>query len=252
MFKNTEVLIAGHALWEFGAKMVAFPTFTTDVDSAVFQGLERSSMQLLHLRQAGQHMDCEIDYFGTLEERTKRRGALEAILLTAKEPLEIDIGDGYFYRAVPEKIGRVTCDNNVFTEAEYRFRVTRHTRPVQLEIMDGEFHIFCQSTVPLTDCSIFIPQSAVSGWPNLLVDMNRLSGNGMAFYLDTAPTGDVVLDGVRKTFRMGSQTITNSNGFSWSAFPALIPGDNQILLATDGTLGTLTNYVQISYTPTYL
>ena len=252
MFKQNEVLIAGRALWEFGAKMVAYPTFTTDVDSEVFQGLERSSIQLLHLRQAGQHMDCEIDYFGSLEERTKRRGELEAILLTAKEPVEIDIGDGYFYRAVLEKQGRVTCDNKVFQEVEYRFRVTKHTRPVLLEIMDGEFHIFCQSTVPLTDCGIFIPLTAVSGWQDLNVLLNPGTRYQQAFSLASAPTGDLVLNGIRKTFFMGSQNITNSANFTWTEFPGLIPGDNQILIGTEGTLGYLRNFVQINYTPTYL
>lgn len=248
MFKQNEVLIAGHALWEFGAKMVAFPTFTTDVDSAVFQGLERSSVQLLHLRQAGQHMDCEIDYFGTLEERTRRRGALEAILFTAKEPVEIDIGDGYFYRAVPERMGRVACDNDVFTEVAYRFRVTKHTAELVTSILFPSVWVYCSSTVPLTDCRIYIPAALVLNRSNLFVELGDMS-----WTFDMQLTGDIILDGINKIFTMGGQNITNAAGFVWTDFPALKPGENAAAAVIDGVpIGDLTNQIRIRYLPTYL
>lgn len=250
MIQKNEVLIAGRALWEFGAKMVAFPEITTDVDSAVFQGLERSSIQLLHLRQAGMHMDCEIDYFGTLTERDRHRSELEAILITAMEPVVIDYGDGYFYRAVLEKNPSVNSKNDVFTEVGYRFRVTRHTDPVILEIMDGEFNFFCQSNVPLTDCLISIPP--LTTWPDLNVLLNFGTPQRQEFTLDMTPTGGIVLDGISKIFKMNGSNITNHDKFTWTTFPALKPGDNQILISTEGVLGTLTQPVQIYYTPTYL
>ena len=248
MFKQNEVLIAGHALWEFGARMVAFPTFTTDVDSVVFQGLERSSIQQLHLRQAGQHMDCEIDYFGTLEERTKRRGALEAILLTAKAPVEIDIGDGYFYRAVLERQGRVACNNDVFTEVEYRFRVTRHTAELVTSIQFPNVWVYCNSTVPLTDCRIYIPAALVSNSSNLLVELGDMS-----WTFDMPLNGDIILDGINKIFTMGGQNITNANGFVWTDFPALKPGKNAAAASIDGLpIGDPANQVRLRYLPTYL
>lgn len=254
MIQKNEVLIAGRALWEFDARMVAFPEITTDVDCAVFQGLERSSIQLLHLRQAGMHMGCEIDYFGSLQEREAHRSALEAILITATEPVIIDYGDGYFYRAVLEKAPEVTAKNDVFTEAVYRFRVTKHTPQVLLEIIasdfvEGQFSLYCQSNVPLTDCLVAIPAADISNAPSPSFRLNDQSW----YFNDLEITGGIVLDGISKIFKMGGDNITNHEEFTWTTFPALKPGLNTLSLYSEGfPINSFSKPILLDYTPTYL
>lgn len=243
----TEVFIAEHPLWEeFRAKMIAYPTVSTELDNAVFQGVNRSSIQLLHNYLAGQYMDCEIDYFGTITQRTENRSALEALLLSP-EPVKIDFGDGFFYRAVWQKSPRVTNDNEVFESVAYRFRVTKHTDPVSVKIPVKQYHVYCQSTVPLTDCRLTIPFAAVQGYPNLVV---AIAGEQWGF--DMEITGDLVLDGINKVFTMGGHNIANHSGFFWDSFPALKPGKNRVDLGADGVPADPQVPITLYYTPTYL
>ena len=244
----TEVFIAEHPLWEeFRAKMIAYPTVSTELDNAVFQGVNRSSMQLLHNFHAGQYMDCEIDYFGTVAERTRNRSALEALLI-APDPVKIDFGDGFFYLAVLQKISGVQNDTEVFSSVSYRFRVTRHTDPVTIEIDIADESVYCRSTVPLTDCRLVIPQAAVLDWPTVLISINADD----RWFFSTPVTGDVVLDVINKIFTMGGDNITNDDVFSWTSFPALKPGKNSVRLGTQGVPVYPFSPLSMYYMPTYL
>lgn len=243
----TEVFIGDHLLWEeFRAKMIAYPTVSTDLDNAIFQGVNRSSIQLLHNYHAGQYMDCDMDFFGTVEERTKNRSALEALLI-APEPVKIDFGDGFFYRAVLQKISGVQNDTEVFSSVSYRFRVTKHTDEIKLDILNGETRLFCQSNVPLTDCRIYIPLSAIEGATGLSVQLGD-----MEWQFDMEITGSLILDGIDKIFTMGGVNITNHNDFTWTDFPALTPGINVVTVSVDGVSGSIPTPISIRYLPTYL
>lgn len=243
----TEVFIAEHPLWEeFRAKMIAYPIVSTELDNAIFQGVNRSSIQLLHNYHAGQYMDCEIDYFGTVDERTRNRSALEALLISP-EPVKIDFGDGFFYRAVLQKISGVQNETEVLCSVSYRFRVTRHTDPISVQIPVEEFHVYCQSTVPLTDCRLTIPLAAVQGYSNLVV---VIAGEQWGF--DMEITGALILDGINKVFTMGGVNITNDSDFYWNSFPALKPGKNLLTLGSDGAPADPQVPITLYYTPTYL
>ena len=59
------VTVAGHELSEFCAKMQSYPKIgASAIDTGIFQGVNRSSMQLLHNRRGVRYMDCKIDFFG--------------------------------------------------------------------------------------------------------------------------------------------------------------------------------------------
>ena len=243
----TDVFIGEHPLWEeFCAKMIAYPTISTEFDNAIFQGVNRSSIQLLHNYYAGKYMDCEIDYFGTVIERNRNRSALEALLI-APEPVKIDFGDGFFYMAVLEKNPSEKENTEVFSSVNYRFRVTRHTDPISVQIPVESFHVYCQSTVPLTDCRLTIPFAAVQGYSDLVV---VIAGEQWGFGMEI--TGNLVLDGINKVFTMGGNNITNDNDFYWNSFPALKPGKNLITLGSDGAPADPQVPMTLYYTPTFL
>ena len=245
----TEVFIAEHPLWdEFRAKMVAYPTISTELDNAVFQGVNRSSIQLLHNYHAGQYMDCEINYFGTVAQRTMNRSALEALLISP-EPVKIDFGDGFFYRAVWQKSPRVTNDNEVFESVAYRFRVTKHTEEIKHDMARGQAEIFCQSTVPLTDCRIYVPYGTVGLDTDLYIRLNDMEWS----FLDLEITGSLILDGINKLFTMGGVNITNHQNFEWTDFPALKPGSNTLQIVIQGlVIVSVDPPISIRYLPTYL
>ena len=244
----TEVFIAEHPLWEeFRAKMIAYPTVSTELDNAIFQGVNRSSIQLLHNYHAGQYMDCDIDFFGDVAERTKNRSAFEAVLISP-EPVKIDFGDGFFYRAVLQKIPRVTNDNEVFVSVAYRFRVTKHTDEIKHDMGRGQIDIFCQSSVPLTDCRIYLPNATVGAATSLLVQLE-----GMSWEFGMEITGSLILDGINKVFTMGGVNITNHNNFNWTDFPALKPGVNKLTVYDQGVpLESVNPPISVRYLPTYL
>lgn len=246
--RMTEVFIGDRSLWEeFHAKMIAYPTVSTELDNAIFQGVNRSSIQLLHNYHAGQYMDCEIDYFGSVDERTRNRSNVEGLLISP-EPVNIDIGDGFFYRAVLQKMSKVKNENEVFTTVDYRFRVTRHTDEIKHDMDRGQIGIFCQSTVPLTDCRIYLPYVTVHDASSLWVQLGDMSWEfGMEI------TGNLILDGINKVFTMGGVNITNHNDFTWTDFPALKPGINSLSVYDQGVLlSSADPPISIRYLPTYL
>lgn len=239
--KRHDVFIAGHKLSEFRAKMQSYPSFSSDIDSDIFHGSERSSMQLLHLRRNAMHMTCVIDYHGDNAERTANQSTLESLLI-APEPVKIDIGDGFHYLAVLEKPGSGNTLGEICTSVEYTFRVTRHKDEVAITTPSGHYnHVFCPSNVPKTDVKVYIPyRSGVTGF---IVRLNDLT-----FEYTGAMTGNLLLDGVNKIFKMGSTNITNT--LEWVDFPYFVPGDNEIVFSTQGV--TVATGCSVRFLPTFM
>lgn len=240
--KRHDVFIAGHKLSEFRAKMQSYPSFSSDIDSDIFHGSERSSMQLLHLRRNAMHMTCVIDYRGDNAERTARQSSLESLLI-APEPVKIDIGDGFHYLAILEKTGNGTTLGEICTSVEYTFRVTRHKDEVAITTpSSGHYnHVFCTSNVPKTDVKVYIPY--VQGVTGFNVRINDL-----VFGYAGTMTGSLLLDGMNKIFKMGSNNITNV--LEWTDFPYLIPGDNEILFEANGV--TVDTGCSVRFLPTFM
>ena len=55
------VMVAGRELSDFNAKMQSYPEISAcSVETGVFQGVNRSSMHLLHNRRGVRYMDCKL------------------------------------------------------------------------------------------------------------------------------------------------------------------------------------------------
>lgn len=236
------VTIAGKDLLEFDAKMQSYPEISScKVDANIFQGANRSSIQLLSNRRGQRTLKCKIDFFGDNYSRTLHQSEFEALFL-GSEPVVIDICDGYWYRAVLTDIDDPSTDHELITTVEYTFAVTRHIGE-EITIDAASEHVFyCNSNVAKTDCIIWIAPEYGIGYTVTVVL------NGSEFYVDDLD-GDLILNGVDKMFLINGENAANR--VSWTDFPFLVPGENQIEIRVDGT--PISNRsATVSYTPTYL
>ena len=236
------VTIAGKDLLEFDAKMQSYPEISScAVDAHVFQGANRSSIQLLSNRRGQRTLKCKIDFFGNNHNRTLHQSEFEALFL-GSEPVVIDIGDGFWYRAVLTDIDSPETDHELITTVEYTFTVTRHIgEEITINIASG--HVFnCNSNVAKTDCLIWVAAEYGEG---LTVTMVL---NGNEFYVDDLD-GDLVLNGINKTFLINGENAASR--VLWTDFPFLIPGENQIEIRVNG-IPISNRSASVSYTPTYL
>lgn len=240
------VTVAGRALSEFCAKMQSYPEIgACAVDTGVFQGVDRSSMQLLHNRRGVRYMDCKIDFFGRDNyERTLHQSEFEALFI-GSEPVIIDIGDGFWYRAVLTKIGDTSTECELITTVEYRFQVTRHQGgAITAQVVPNDAQIFCQSNVARTDCIIRLLYQNLGGAKNIVLYLN-----GSTWSYAPELTGDLVLDGVNKIFSVGAVNATSK--VVWEDFPYLKPGANTLTLCIEGVV-VGSKSAEIIYTPTFL
>lgn len=239
------VTVSGRELSEFCAKMQSYPEISAcEVDTGIFQGVNRSSMQLLHNRRGVRYMDCKIDFFGRDNyERTLHQSEFEALFIGA-EPVAIDICDGFWYRAILTEIGDTYTERELITTVEYRFQVTRHRgSQITTRVAADKSNILCLSNVEKTDCVVRIPQKAINGAESVSVELNDLT------WTVPYPTGDLVLDGIHKTFTMGGANVASR--ISWTDFPYLRAGENLLKLGVTG-VGVSVKNAEISYTPTFL
>lgn len=240
------VMIAGHELSEFCAKMQSYPEFSScEVVSGVFQGADRSSLQLLHNRRGSRFLTCRIDFFGKDNyERTLHQSEFEALFLGA-EPVAIDIGDGFWYWAALTEIGEPETQYELITTVEYKFQVSRHRgKEITASVVPNDAVILCHSNVAKTDCIIRVLLEQMGGAKQVLVELN-----GLQWGYEPEMDGDLVIDGVNKIFTVNGKNV--GGAMSWTDFPYLVPGENLLSLSVQGVVVSK-KAAQISYTPTFL
>ncbi len=240
-----EVRIAGRGLYEFMAKMQSYPEITScEIDAGVFQGSNRSSIQLLHNRRGAKKLTCKIDFFGRDNyERTMHQSAFEALFL-GSDPVTIDICDGYWYRAILTGTGAPRTEREYITTVEYQFRVTRHRgSPVTVECKANDNRVWCESNVLKTDCIITIPCDRLQGADSILIGLN-----GVQWGYSGPLSGNLILDGVNKVYTIGDRNATTD--ISWSDFPYLLPGSNKLEFSISGIVVGVE--ASLTYTPTFL
>lgn len=246
-----EIIFAGRVLSEFNAKLESYPIITScEIDAEVFQGLNRSAMQLLYNRRGVRKMSCTIDFYGEDSFlRTFAQSSFEALFLD-DEPVEISFGDGFFYRAVLLEVSEPETIGNFLTSVTYEFQVTRHTERIVFQ-NDSKGHgrqraiIHCISTIPRTDCVLFIPQDNFRDGRSVTISIGTEQWT-------TTPNlikSDLILDGERKIFLSAGENVTHL--IDWQDFPYLKPGDNTFEVAVNGVLAG-NGDITVSYTPTYL
>lgn len=250
---KTAVTVAGHALSEFGAKMQSYPKISAHEPSiGVFQGIGRSTMQVLQNQRTERVMECKIDFLSKkAEERAQNQSDFDA-LFTGRVPVEIDIGDGFVYDAILTEADTVDTEQDFILTVKYKFRVIRRKALVTLQAKsaltsnaeDSPSSIYCLSNFPKTDCIICLPISRWSDASKVLVELGT-----ECWGYEPVLSGDLVLDGIHKIFTVGNKNITAD--IEWTDFPYLMPGENKICVSVQG-VPVPNNLVEVRYYPTFL
>ena len=136
-------------------------------------------------------------------------------------------------------------ERELITTVEYRFRVARHRGPqISAYVVPNDAKIFCQSNVARTDCIVRILYDNLAEARNTVIYLN-----GLAWSYAPVLTGDIVLDGVTKTFTVDGKNATSK--IVWEDFPFLVPGENKISVSVNGVVVSHKS-AEIIYTPTFL
>lgn len=237
--------VNGRNLSEFGAKMQSYPILSAcAVDVGVFQGAERSSLQMLHNRRGMRTLRCTVDFYGSNYERSLHQSEFDAQFLGV-EPVILDFGDGFWYRAILTKIGDPETVAELITTVEYEFAVTRHRgAEITAEVVPNDAAILCHSNVAKTDCVVRVLFDQMGGATNTVVQLN-----GLSFTIADTLTGDLVIDGINKVFTMDGKNVAGK--LIWTDFPFLVPGINSLSLFVQGVV-VGKKAARISYTPTFM
>lgn len=240
------VTVAGHPLTDYGAHMQANPVISHSRDVETFQGRQRSTMRPIKNLITGMQLTARIDFIGTASVRAMNRSMFEALFRSQTNPVEIDILDGFFYRAV--LISEADCGTafDLINTVEYVWNVTRHTAPKTISLT-SENRIYCTSNYDRTDCCVEISAGFFGSSEILTVKIN-----GYDWWIDGANNPNeerIVLDGINKVFLIGSTNAASL--ITWTDFPFLVPGLNVIEIYVNGFSTSGLNGV-VTYTPTFL
>lgn len=242
------VTVAGLPLTDYAAHMQANPVISHTRDVETFQGRQRSTMMPIKNLITGMRLKAKIDFFGTASARAMNRSNFEALFRSQTTPVEIDVCDGFFYRAV--LLSSTDCGTvfDLINTVEYVWQVTRHQTEVTIGSSSSHSLSFnCSSNVDRTDCCIEINQAYQQGTESISVEMNGLEW--WIYHKDNPNNEKIVLDGINKTFLIGTKNAVNL--IEWEDFPFLYPGSNTMEVFVDGA--PFSNApVTIRYTPTFL
>ena len=125
------VTVAGLPLTDYAAHMQANPVISHTRDVETFQGRQRSTMMPIKNLITGMRLKAKIDFFGSASARAMNRSNFEA-LFRSQTTVEINILDGFFYRAV--LLSSTDCGTvfDLINTVEYVWQVTRHQTEVTI------------------------------------------------------------------------------------------------------------------------
>jgi phage-related protein len=216
-----------------GASLLDFSIGETSVKPAVFQGVNRSSWNLLE-NMYGQRDILLTVVFDAPDLRTAKlnRSALNSTLFEVAELYIPE--DGFHYRVICKSTGSEELvgvgDKNAKIKSQYQFTGIRHDDLKTITLTSGAT-LYCLSTMPFTDCRLTATVGTTASSYTL---------GGAVF--STVSAGDVlVFDGID-----GKITKNGSNyaaSVSWVDFPQLVPGENLI---------TCADTITVQYYPTYI
>lgn len=156
----------------------------------------------------------------------RRKSTLDAALMNG--PVRLYLPDEYQYTALLQSAGGVAWDTPEQGQFEYVLIGTQHDRPIEVA---QTFDVYCESTVPHTDCILRTTVGAAAA---------TYSFCGVTFA--DVQSGDVLeLDGVHKRVLInGGPGILRCDLVTW---PQLVPGENHLVCPDP---------VTVQYEPTYL
>lgn len=228
------VNINGKALADFGgASLRDYTVSAPTITSYDFQGVNRTSWRLL--KQIIGRRTISISILFTGADVRAARLQMSAFNAACIGVCELYLPDGFFYDARLESCGEASVvgqgETSAMIRADYQFVGVQHDALKTVIVPAGGGVVYCQSTMPRTDCILRATVGATSASYSL---------GGAVF--ESVAAGDVlVFDGINGLITRNGQPSAAT--VSWSEFPSLTPGNNAF-----SNVDALT----VQYYPTYL
>lgn len=211
-------------------------------DTEVFVGIGRSTQQVIkNRRSAARQMTIMVDFHGNLSTAIRHESEFEGLFVGA-DPVLVDIGDGFLYDCVLTNASQAEGVPEVCVSMIYTFSAVRRGEDKTISFTAERKQYHCESTFPITDCSITIHN--FRGYDEYV----EININNLRFGFPNGISGDLVIDGINKIILDDGENITNS--VTWTNFPFLIPGEN-VFFGFAGSYPTPID-VTLKYHPVYM
>ena len=234
MENHLDLLINGKPLISFGgSSLLDYSIGETEITNEVFQGMNRSTWELLKSIYGLRKVTITIIFKGeSLHEAKMQRSRFNAQISGKSEIFIPD--DGFFYSVYCESMGAEELvgigDRSAKIKSKYEFKGIRHGELETVTIAGGG-KVYCNATMPRTDCKMTAKVGANAATYTL----------GSAVFSSVSKDDVLVFDGINKQItKNGTNYAAN---VAWVHFPYLIPGENTI---------TCADAVTVEYYPAYI
>lgn len=219
MENQYDLLINGTPIGSFGgSSLLDYAIGETEITNEIFQGMNRSTWELLKSIYGLRKISITIIFKGlTLHDAKMQRSRFNAQIYGKSEIFIPD--DGFFYSVYCESMGAEELvgigDSEAKIKSRYDFKGIRHGKRETVTIPSGGV-IFCNSTMPQTDCRLTATAGATAATYTL----------GSSVFSNVTAGDVLVFDGINKLItKNGTPYAAN---VAWVHFPFLIPGENTI------------------------
>lgn len=229
--KNNSMNIGDVDISDYGVLVESFKVSGTQVDSEVYQGVNRTNFNVLSSIRSMRSISVSLFYSApTRRELSLIKAKIDAML---KGKLELYLPDGFFYSAYLKSAGDEQIlgveHNQVIALSAYSFEGIRHDPIEKVTLAAGET-MQCKSTIPETDCRLIC--TASQNYESLRI--------GPVTITDVAQGDELEVDGILgRILQNGAPCPGN---MSFLHFPSLVPGSNTIECVED---------LIVEYYPTY-
>lgn len=230
-----DIIVNGKPLTSFGGSaLLDYAIGAVEMDTDTFQGINRSNWLILQQRRYLRPVEITIIFRGKdLHDAKMQRSRFNGEI-TGKAELYIP-DDGFYYDVYCTSMGAEEIvgqgDADAAIKSRYAFRGVRRGALIS-QIVEPGGTLYCQSTMPLTDCRLTAKATLGSTATLDGATFSGVSANDVLVFdgLDCAVT------------KNGTNCAATA---SWLKFPQLAPGENTIA-------ATGTGAVTVEYYPVYL
>lgn len=209
----------------YGARILSAYEYTPpEITAEYFKGRQRSDFITFSTSLGMAKLELTVTFYHERwREVTQNKAAFDGKCLGRTN---IVLGDGYEYFAILTEIGESNYRSPRVLECSYSFEVIRHGPYMEKK---GNT-IFCESTLPYTDCVL----SA------------RVSQDGTNYQMGPVMFAEVyagqvlTVDGIDKRILVGG--APDARGAEWVRFPSLEPGENHFSCLDELTIGYYPSY----------
>lgn len=199
-------------LSEYGGQLrMEYKVSGCAIDATAFKGRKRSSFVLLNSSVGFKTLTLPVVFEGKdRDDVTQKKSRFDALIF-GKNELIMD--DGFQYSAYLSAIGDASYPSPSLIETDYALVGVRHGKYVQAQ----GTKIFCDSTLPHTDCILSVTAGRESKSYQL----------GTVTFSNVTKGQKLTVDGINKRILVNG--VPAAERATWINFPSLSPGVNNII-----------------------